>query len=127
MQNVRIRRLGVVGAVAAVAVLLFIGGVATGRSSTQESAGAAAPTTTLPPAGSQAAPRKEPHITIYGDSLVTQAEPYLQAVSRALGLEVEARALGGTAPCDFLQPLQDDLDAHKVDLVVWAFSGNSIG
>ena len=66
-------------------------------------------------------------MTIYGDSLVTQAEPYLQAVSRALGLEVEARALGGTAPCDFLQPLQDDLDAHKVDLVVWAFSGNSIG
>jgi hypothetical protein len=65
-------------------------------------------------------------VTIYGDSLVTQAEPYLEAVAPALGLEVEARALGGSAPCDSLQPLQDDLDAKRVDLVVWAFSGNSI-
>src|SRR4029079_16994138 len=104
------------------------GGVVTGRSASERASAASAagtptPSTTLP----AAPPAKAPHVTIYGDSLVTQAEPYLQAVSHALGLDVEARALGGTAPCDFLQPLQDDLDAHKVDLVVWAFSGNSIG
>ena len=111
-----------IAAIAAVALIIFLGGVVTGRSSASERASdaPAAGTPTAPPA-------KTPQVTIYGDSLVTQAEPYLQAVSRALGLDVEARALGGTAPCDFLQPLQDDLDAHKVDLVVWAFSGNSIG
>jgi hypothetical protein len=127
MQNGRMRRSGVIAAVAAVALIIFFGGVVAGRSSASErgdTPAAPAATRTTLPAGS---PTKAPHVTIYGDSLVTQAEPYLQAVAPALGLEVEARALGGTAPCDFLQPLQDDLDAHKVDLVVWAFSGNSIG
>ena len=68
-----------------------------------------------------------PHVIIYGDSLVTQAEPYLQIVSRALGLEVEARAIGGTAPCDFVPRIEEDIAAERVDLAVWAFSGNSVG
>jgi hypothetical protein len=50
---------------------------------------------------------------IYGDSLVTQAEPYLQIVARALGPQVEVRALGGAAPCDSLPPLADDLAANE--------------
>jgi len=126
----RARGLFAVVAAVLVATIAFAGGLAAGRSSAQErgdttapgEGAAAAPSTSLP-----GPPTNNPHVIIYGDSLVTQAEPYLHAVSPALGLEVEARALGGTAPCDFLQPLQDDLDAHKVDLVVWAFSGNSIG
>src|SRR4029077_731560 len=88
-----------------VATVAFAGGVAAGRSSAQErgdttapgEGAAAAPSTSLP-----GPPTNNPHVIIYGDSLVTQAEPYLHAVSPALGLEVEARALGGTAPCDFL-------------------------
>jgi len=116
-----------IGAVA-IALIIFIGGVVTGRSSAQERASNEAPPTAAPSTTlATQPPTSEPHVTIYGDSLVTQAEPYLQVVAQALGLDVEVRALGGTAPCDFLQPLHDDLDAHKVDLIVWAFSGNSIG
>ena len=69
-----------------------------------------------------------PHVIIYGDSLVTQAEPYLQIVSaRPRPRGRGARAIGGTAPCDFVPRIQEDLAARRVDLAVWAFSGNSVG
>ncbi len=112
-----------VGTIAVVAIIAFTGGLVAGRSSADERGAApdnsAAPTATVSPSG-------QPRVIIYGDSLVTQAEPYLRIVARALGLQVEVRALGGAAPCDSLPPLADDLAAKRVDLVVWAFSGNSI-
>lgn len=121
----------IVGMVA-VAVIAFAAGLLAGGGSSDDrpdhaaASDSTANTVAATPAVATAADA-QPRIIIYGDSLVTQAEPYLEIVSKALGLQVEARALGGTAPCDFLSPLQDDLDAKRVDLVVWAFSGNSIG
>jgi len=122
----RTPRILAVVAIAVVASIAFAGGVATGRSSADERPAATAPTTVVP-AKPVSAPTALPHVIIYGDSLVTQAEPYLQIVSRALGLEVEARAIGGTAPCDFVPRIREDVAAKRVDLAVWAFSGNSVG
>ena len=67
------------------------------------------------------------HVFVYGDSLVTQSAPYLQAVAGSLGLDVTTRAFAGTAPCDFVTTLRDDIAHKRPDLVLWAFSGNSIG
>jgi hypothetical protein len=64
---------------------------------------------------------------VYGDSLVNQSKPYLAVVGDSLGLTVAIQATTGTAPCDFLPKLQHDLADKRVDLVVWAFSGNSLG
>lgn len=113
-----------------VAVVLFVGGVVTGRSSAQERGASASPSATVAtatPAAATEGPQELPHVIIYGDSLVTQAGPYLEIVSHALGLEVEPRAIGGTAPCDFVPRIQEDVAAKRVDLAVWAFSGNSVG
>jgi hypothetical protein len=119
----------VAGAVVVVAGLAFTGGMLVGRSSASDddAIASSSPAVTAPSTTPAVAAGTKPHVIIYGDSLVTQAEPYLTLVSPALGLDVEARALGGTAACDFLAPLNDDLQAERADLVVWAFSGNSIG
>ncbi len=114
-------------ALVAGALVIFVCGIVAGRSSAQEGVSApAAPSTTTAPA-LPTPPEAEPRVIIYGDSLVTQAEPYLQAVAPTLGLQVEARALGGTAPCDFVDRLEEDIAAKHLDLAVWAFSGNSVG
>jgi len=127
MQNAPSRGFFAVVGGLAIATVAFAGGVAAGRSSSEDEAGASTPSVTTAVTTPAGADDERPHVIIYGDSLVTQAEPYLTLVSPALGLEVEARALGGTAACDFLTPLTDDLAAERADLVVWAFSGNSIG
>jgi hypothetical protein len=66
-------------------------------------------------------------VAVYGDSLVSQSVPYLRAVGSVFGLQVSTNSFYGTAPCDFLPSLRKDLRARKPDVVVWAFSGNSIG
>ena len=67
-----------------------------------------------------------PRVFVYGDSLVVQSEPYLDAVGRSLGMTVEPRAFGGIAPCDALDWLARDLRKSSPDVVVFAFSGNSL-
>ena len=64
-------------------------------------------------------------VLVYGDSLVVQSTPYLPLVGRALGLSVASRAFPGTAPCDFLPALRQDLAERNVDVIVWAFIGNT--
>jgi hypothetical protein len=130
MQQPLLRRATLASTALVVALVVFLCGVVTGRSSAQERGDTPSPSTTVAaatPAAATQTPQAMPHVIIYGDSLVTQAEPYLQIVSRALGLEVEARAIGGTAPCDFVPRIQEDIAAKRIDLAVWAFSGNSVG
>ncbi len=67
-----------------------------------------------------------PHVVVYGDSLVVQSDPYLDAVGGSLGVKVTSRASGGIAPCDALDWLGDDLGHSVPDIVVFAFSGNSL-
>lgn len=67
-----------------------------------------------------------PRVVVYGDSLVVQSELALTAVGAAFDLDVAARAFGGAAPCDALAWLADDLRHSVPDMVVFAFSGNSL-
>ena len=129
MHNHWFRRTGALASAVVLALAVFLVGVWAGRSSAQDqSAISTLPTVpSTAPSTTVALPAPEPRVIIYGDSLSTQAEPYIQIVSRALGLHVEVRALGGTAPCDFVDRLDEDIAAKRLDLAVWAFSGNSIG
>jgi len=63
---------------------------------------------------------------VYGDSLVVQSEPYFKSVAGALGMRVTTRAAGGIAPCDAEGWLADDLRNARAQVVVFAFSGNSL-
>jgi hypothetical protein len=69
-----------------------------------------------------AAPRR---VIIYGDSLTVQAAPYLEQVAPGLRVDLTVRAAPGTAPCDYVPVLRDDLASSPPDVVVFAFSGNS--
>ncbi len=106
-------------AVLAVALAAFVGGQATqGRASTPPRSGAKR---AVAPGA-----RRNTRVNIYGDSLTVQAAPYLNAIGKVYGLTVKVRAFSGTAPCDFLPLLESDLRKRKPDLVLFAFSGNSI-
>jgi len=119
LAGTRARALLVAGVVAAVA---FAGGLTMGWA-----AGGSSPR----PEPARRAPRapRQLRVSVYGDSLSVQAGPYLAGVGRAFGLRVTVRAFSGTAPCDFLDPLRKDLAAGPgpPDLVLFAFSGNSVG
>jgi hypothetical protein len=65
-------------------------------------------------------------VFVYGDSLVVQSDLYFPVVARALDLAVTTRAFGGIGPCDALGWLREDLAARRPELVVFAFSGNSL-
>jgi len=69
---------------------------------------------------------QRPRVFVYGDSLSVQADPYLTAIGKIFGLTIKVHAFSGTAPCDFLPFLQSDLGAKRPDVVLFAFSGNSI-
>jgi hypothetical protein len=110
--RLRYAAVAVLGAIA----IAFASGALTGSSLAAPDAGAR--------------PRAEPRVQreavfVYGDSLVTQAEPYLSPVARALGMKLQTRAFGGTAPCDALASLGTDLRRSRPAIVVFAFSGNS--
>ena len=101
----------------------FAGGVLTERSSARPAPAAAKPaseavSTTVSPAAEE--------VFVYGDSLVVQAEPYLAAVAKSLGMRVTVRGYGGIAPCDAEQWLADDVLQQHPNIVVLAFSGNSL-
>jgi hypothetical protein len=113
----RWRQAGIGVVAVALAAGVFAAGDAVGRRSNHPSATAGHGALALPTA----------RVAVYGDSLVGQSTPYLKSVAGALGLQVTVRAFSGTAPCDFLPDLHKDLAARRADVVVWAFSGNSIG
>jgi hypothetical protein len=103
-----------------VAAIAFLGGAAAERSLGASPRADDAPDRRAAPADSA------PRVVIDGDSLVVQAEPYVGAVGRSLGVEVTPRAHGGLAPCDGLPWLAEDLASSPPDVVVFAFSGNSL-
>ena len=99
----------------------FVAGTLTGQhtaasDSRPASASADAPATTA----------QKRRVFVYGDSLVVQTEPYFAAVAKAFDLKVTARAFGGIAPCDALGWLHEDLRQRRPQIVVFAFSGNSL-
>jgi hypothetical protein len=117
----RAAKRSVVGLAVAVAIATaFLGGLMTGRTSVK------ARTSGMDRAAGLPIPAAPPRpIIVYGDSLVDQSGPYF-AAGRSLGLSVTVRASGGLAPCDLLAQLRQDLGEKRGQLVVWAFSGNSV-
>ncbi|HEY6530861.1 MAG TPA: hypothetical protein VIY72_01060, partial [Acidimicrobiales bacterium] len=69
---------------------------------------------------------RSPAVTLYGDSLVVEAERYIVEAASALGWEPVVRAYGGTAPCDWSDELPFDLATTEPAIVVVAFSGNAL-
>jgi hypothetical protein len=98
------------------AALAFAGGIA--AASVSSSGGSDKKT------AAERTPAK-PKVAIYGDSLTLQASPYITELAKTFGLRLVVRAFSGTAPCDFLPVLRNDLKAERPDLVMFAFSGNS--
>jgi hypothetical protein len=103
-----------VGLVLGIAASLFVGGIAAGAAWAHD-----------PGQGTAKKRAALPLVTVYGDSLVVQARPYLALVGHNLGLSVAVNAVGGTAPCDSLPTLRHDVATERMAVVVWAFSGNS--
>ena len=60
-----------------------------------------------------------------GDSILAEAHGYLVPLADGHGLEVTVRAVGGTAPCDWVERLDTLLAAVEPDLVLFSFSGNA--
>jgi hypothetical protein len=58
----------------------------------------------------------EPHVLVYGDSLMEQAAAYVEAT--------EINAAGGTAICDWTERILRDALVERPDLVVLQFAGN---
>ncbi|MFL6206019.1 MAG: hypothetical protein ACJ739_11775 [Acidimicrobiales bacterium] len=59
-------------------------------------------------------------VVLVGDSIAEEAAPYLEDALD--GPKLVPRVFGGTAPCDWTV---EDVGAHKGDLVVLSFTGNS--
>ncbi len=64
----------------------------------------------------------------YGDSLSSQASPYVHHYFELGGQYlVVDRTLGGTAPCDWLPKIRRDIERYAPAAVVFQFSGNALG
>ena len=61
-----------------------------------------------------------------GDSLLAEAHPDLVRLGAAHGLDISVHAVGGTAPCDWVEPLDALLPSVEPDLVLFSFSGNDL-
>lgn len=66
------------------------------------------------------------HVLVVGDSLVAETVPYLVPLAASRGVEMTVRAVGGTAPCDWVDVLGGLLLGRAPDLVVFGFSGNAL-
>lgn len=78
----------------------------------------------LPP-GVGPRPATRPVVAVYGDSLTVQAFDYVEQIAEARGWTVTGRAIGGTAPCDHVRPIEQTIAAIHPALIVVAFVGNA--
>lgn len=98
----------------------------------------AAPTTptTVPPASSVALPAPTPRTTsapqpvdrvlVVGDSITQSAQEHIIAALEAEGAEVRVLAWGGTAPCDWIDPVGTEVASFDPDVVLIEFAGNDL-
>jgi hypothetical protein len=78
------------------------------------------------PLDSGARPLTRPVVVLYGDSLAWEArDAFKGAFVDRPGVQVVARTFGGTAICDWLDQMADDVATLKPGLVVIEFIGNS--
>ena len=72
--------------------------------------------------GASSAPTR---VLAVGDSILAEAHGYLVTLGAAHGLQVTVHAVGGTAPCDWVERLDAILTAVDPELIVFSFSGNA--
>ena len=65
-------------------------------------------------------------LIVYGDALVAQSESFLTAFAKVFALRATVHAAEGSAPCDALESLADDLRHSKPAIVAFAFPANSL-
>ena len=64
-------------------------------------------------------------VLVYGDSLSSQAEPYVEHYFEVRSdFMVASRTFGGTAPCDWLRKVRSDISRYAPVALVFQFSGN---
>lgn len=69
-----------------------------------------------------------PEVVVYGDSLISQAMPYIQHDLTSQGQSnVVFNAYPGTAPCDWMNQMLADAQANVMTAAVIEFSGNNFG
>jgi hypothetical protein len=67
-----------------------------------------------------------PTVVLYGDSLAVESEAAFRGALAAAGIsEVHTETYGGTALCDWLQRMRDDVVDLRPDTVVIELSGNA--
>jgi hypothetical protein len=71
--------------------------------------------------------RNEPQrrLAVYGDSLVMQTKPLLQALAGTRATDVDVWELSGAAPCDLLPTYGERVRAFAAERVELAFVGNA--
>jgi hypothetical protein len=65
------------------------------------------------------------NVSVWGDSLMVQAGPALEAEGRARGIDVQVHAYFGLAPCDVTTGVLADVRSG-IDAIVFDFSGNNL-
>jgi len=121
-------------AVVAVVGTLLLFGVAVSAarvvgdsSSTRAARPAPATRTVTAPAPTWAADQAaEPRVALYGDSLSSESQSYFAEFLMRNGVtDVLTNSFGGTAPCDYLDEMRQDVAAFRPTAVVIEFSGNA--
>jgi hypothetical protein len=73
-----------------------------------------------------AAATPPPRVAAFGDSLLAEAGPSLQRFAALTGVQVEVAAIGGSALCDWVEPIQTAVADPSIAVVVVAFTGNNL-
>ena len=69
-----------------------------------------------------------PEVVVYGDSLISQAMPYIHQDMTSQGQSnVVFNAYPGTAPCDWMNQMLADAQTNVMTAAVIEFSGNNFG
>lgn len=82
---------------------------------------------TPPPPSSTVAPTERvERVLVVGDSITQSAQEPITAALAAQGADVRILAWGGTAPCDWIDPVTTEVATFDPDVVLIEFAGNDL-
>lgn len=65
-------------------------------------------------------------VLVVGDSITQSSQELIAAEIEARHAEVHVLAWGGTAPCDWIEPVADEVATFDPDIVLLEFAGNDL-
>lgn len=86
----------------------------------------ASPPATAPTPRTTSAPAPVERVLVVGDSITQSAQEPIVAALEQPGAEVHVLAWGGTAPCDWIGPVADEVADFDPDVVLIEFAGNDL-